>query len=182
LQAIVIGRKGAYVVLTKNSRQTNDATGRPFAMMLQPRPSEVREKDRFMAPRATQVAALCWRKTDAGGREVLLVTSSTGRWILPKGWPMDGKRDCDAALIEAQEEAGVRRGKVDRKSVGEFISAKFTADGDDMPCRTRVFAVKVQDIGDDFPEADRRARRWLSPADAADLVTEDGLRDILRQF
>lgn len=41
-------------------------------------------------PPAFQVAALCYRM-QAAGPEILLITSmSTGRWILPKGWPIDG--------------------------------------------------------------------------------------------
>ena len=32
-------------------------------------------------PRLVQLAALCLRKGEGGGTEVLLVTSSSGRWI-----------------------------------------------------------------------------------------------------
>ena len=60
----------------------------------------------FRRPRSLQVAALCHRRTKAGQKEVLLVTSrGTGRWILPKGWPMRGKSDAQAAAQEAWEEA-----------------------------------------------------------------------------
>ena len=55
-----------------------------------------------------QVAALPWR-TDADGKiRILLVTSRTnGKWMLPKGWPIKGKSESEAALTEAQEEAGI---------------------------------------------------------------------------
>jgi 8-oxo-dGTP pyrophosphatase MutT (NUDIX family) len=136
---------------------------------------------RFALPVMTQLAALCWRKGEAG-REVLLVTSSTGRWILPKGWPISGKSPAHTALTEAWEEAGVARAKVSRKPLGAFIANKRTEEGDDLPCLTRVFAVRVQETADDYPEKDRRARLWVSPGVAATLVAEDGLRDILRAF
>lgn len=129
----------------------------------------------------TQLAALCWRDGEAG-REVLLVTSSSGRWILPKGWPMPGKSDADAALLEAWEEGGVRRGKVSRRPVGSYLAAKRTPEGDEVACLLRVYAVKVREAADAFPEAARRGRRWVSPEEAARLVDEDGLRDILRAF
>ena len=39
----------------------------------------------------TQFAALCWRVMD-GKVQILLITSrGSGRWIVPKGWPMDGQ-------------------------------------------------------------------------------------------
>lgn len=133
-------------------------------------------------PLRTQLAALCWRKALDGAREVLLVTSSTGRWILPKGWPMPGKSHGEAALTEAWEEAGVAKGKVARRPLGQFIGTKITPAGDEAPCITRVFAVKVALTADEWPERDRRDRCWVSPAQAVDLVTEEGLRDILRAF
>ena len=44
-----------------------------------------------------QVGALVWRMAD-GVLEVLLITSrDTGRWIIPKGWPMDGKKSHEVA-------------------------------------------------------------------------------------
>jgi 8-oxo-dGTP pyrophosphatase MutT (NUDIX family) len=56
---------------------------------------------------AEQVAALCWR-LHKGRTQVLMVTSrDTGRWVLPKGWPMAGKPSEVAAAREAWEEAGV---------------------------------------------------------------------------
>lgn len=138
-------------------------------------------RDRFATPVLAQLAALCWRKV-VTGREVLLVTSSTGRWILPKGWPIGGKSAGQAALTEAWEEAGVSRAKVSRKPLGSFMAAKRTLAGDDLPCLTKVYAVKVQETRDDYPEKDRRDRIWVSPADAAGMVVEDGLRDILLAF
>jgi len=136
----------------------------------------------YVLPQRTQLAALCWRTGADGGREVLLVTSSTGRWILPKGWPMQGKSHGQAAMTEAWEEAGVTKGKVGRKPLGQFIGAKLTAQGDEVPCITRVFAVKVARLADTWPEMNRRDRRWLPVAEAAAIVSEDGLRDILLRF
>jgi len=133
---------------------------------------------RAALPAMQQLAALCWRK-GAAGVEVLLVTSSTGRWILPKGWPIDGKSDAQAAMTEAWEEAGVSKGKLARRPLGSFIGLKRMAEGDDLPCQTRVYAVKVQRTTDDFPERDRRGRVWAPVLAAAAMVTEDGLRDIL---
>ena len=135
----------------------------------------------FTAPVHRQLAALCYRKGPAG-REVLLVTSSTGRWILPKGWPITGLRPGQACLVEAWEEAGVRKGKVARKPLGAFMGSKFSLSGDEEPCLTQVYAVKVEQTLDVYPEVDKRDRVWVSLAQAADMVHEDGLKAILTAF
>jgi 8-oxo-dGTP pyrophosphatase MutT (NUDIX family) len=135
----------------------------------------------YTTPIHRQLAALCHRKGEKG-REVLLVTSSEGRWILPKGWPMEGKHDSEAALVEAWEEAGVREGKVKRKPIGTFIAVKQSKHGDEDICITRVFEVKAKKVLDIYPEVKRRDRRWVSAKAAARLVTEDGLREILRNL
>lgn len=135
-----------------------------------------------VVPERKQLAALCWRPVPGGDREILLVTSSNGRWILPKGWPMDGKSNSRAARIEAWEEAGVARAKVARKPLGRFIGSKVTLQGDEVPCLTQVYAMRVAETADDWPEREKRARRWVAVEEAAEIVTEDGLRDILRKF
>ncbi|MEN9850080.1 MAG: hypothetical protein RL128_243, partial [Pseudomonadota bacterium] len=62
--------------------------------------------DRTMVAR-TQYGALCWRM-HRGKVEVLLITSrDTGRWVIPKGWPIDGLAPAQTAAREAWEEAGV---------------------------------------------------------------------------
>ena len=53
-----------------------------------------------------QYAALPYRLEN--GLEVMLISSrETHRWILPKGWPMKGRKPHAAAAQEALEEAGV---------------------------------------------------------------------------
>jgi 8-oxo-dGTP pyrophosphatase MutT (NUDIX family) len=125
-----------------------------------------------------QLAALCHRKGDTG-LEVLLVTSSEGRWILPKGWPIDGLDGHETALVEAWEEGGVKKAKAGRKPIGTYVDTKISERGDEEPCEVKVYGLKVQKTVDAYPEADRRDRVWVSPKKAAMLVKEEGLRDIL---
>ena len=56
---------------------------------------------------AHRVTAVCYRRSDAGVK-LLLVRSSAGRWTLPKGGVEKGELQADAAAREAREEAGVR--------------------------------------------------------------------------
>ena len=130
----------------------------------------------------TQVAALCLRNGEGGGTEVLLITSrGTGRWILPKGWPMSGRSLAEAAAIEAWEEAGVR-GQAEAEPLGSYGAEKVTGDGIGLPCRVQVFRLPVEDVADDFPEAAQRRRHWTRAAEAAELVCEPELRDLLRRL
>lgn len=53
-----------------------------------------------------QIAALPVHWDKNGKLRVLMVTSrDRGRWVMPKGWQMDGKKPWRAAEIEALEEA-----------------------------------------------------------------------------
>ncbi len=135
----------------------------------------------LFVPRKSQVGALCYRKTDAG-KQVLLITSrDTGRWIIPKGWPIKGLDAAGAALQEAWEEAGVRK-TGDTEAVGSFDYDKRLKDGEYLPVRTEVFAAEVQELRSDYPEAKERQRAWFTPKEAAELVDEPQLQDILRAF
>ena len=132
-------------------------------------------------PPALQVAALCHR-TGKTGPEVLLITSSRGRWILPKGWPIDGLTAAQAAQQEAWEEAGVKSGRVSETSFGTYLSEKQFDNGAVVPCETQVYLIAVAEISDNFPEADRRTRNWVIPAKAAKMVDEPGLQQLLLSF
>ncbi|MGY6412253.1 MAG: NUDIX hydrolase [Alkalilacustris sp.] len=130
-------------------------------------------------PPRMQVAALCLRTGPEGTPEVLLITSrGTGRWVLPKGWPMAGRSLAEAAAQEAWEEAGVR-GTVEGRPLGSYGAEKQTDGGLALPCRVEVFALHVTEIADRFPEAGQRTRRWVAPAAAADMVREPDLRALL---
>lgn len=152
--------------MTKHLRTAQNPTGVPV------------ERDAKLA----QVAALCYRIRAAEGREVLLITSrETARWVLPKGWPIEGLDAAGAALQEAWEEAGVR-GVVGGQPLGSFDYLKRLDDGNEATCRTQVFPVAVETLSDDFPESHERQRKWVSPTMAAAMVEEPGLQRILRDF
>ena len=132
-----------------------------------------------LRPTRMQVAALCLRGEGAV-REVLLVTSrGTGRWILPKGWPIPGRDLAGSALQEAWEEAGVQ-GKASKRPVGRYADIKHNAQGLGLPVRVLVFQVDDVRLADDFPEKGQRERRWVALGEAADLVNDGGLADLLR--
>jgi len=127
----------------------------------------------------TQFGAFCWRKRK-NGHEVLLVTSRRSkRWILPKGWPVDGATPAEAALTEAWEEAGVV-GKVRPICMGIYSYYKDLDEDTDLPCVVAVFPVKVKSLAKQWPEMKLRKRKWVSPKQASKLVQEPELAALLR--
>jgi len=128
----------------------------------------------------TQFGALCYRIHD-GKVEILLVTTRrSGRWIIPKGWPMDGETPAGAAATEAWEEAGVT-GKLSHHVLGFYAYDKGYA-GDRMPCVVAVFPLKVKKVAKQFPERSQRRRKWVSLKKAAGMVTEPELRAMIKAF
>ena len=87
----------------------------------------------------TQYAAIPWRIGTAGKREVMLLTSrETRRWVIPKGWPMKGKKPAQAAAQEAYEEAGLVGEIAGKRPIGTYHYSKRTDQGDVL-CEVRVY-------------------------------------------
>ena len=126
-----------------------------------------------------QIAALPMRRDDKGRVRVLMVTSrDSGRWVMPKGWEMDGKKPWRAAEIEALEEAGAK-GFIARESIGTYRYPKVMADGRIVPCHVRVYPMIVEKLLRDWKERKQRKRKWFSPKAAAKRVAEQELSDLL---
>ena len=126
-----------------------------------------------------QVAALPWRREVDGSISVLLITSRTnGKWMLPKGWPMKGLSEADAARQEALEEAGVE-GSIDSQAIGSYRYSKLFSDGSSTPGQAVIFALAVSRERKDWKEKDQRQRRWMSPSEAAEAVHESDLARFL---
>ena len=130
---------------------------------------------------ATQYGAICWRM-NRGHVQVLLITSrDTGRWVIPKGWPMGDIPAHDAAAQEAWEEAGVE-GKVDDTCLGTFTYIKLMPGNISLHCAVDVFALRVLKLRATFPERKQRRRKWFDAVKAARKVAEPDLRQLLHHL
>lgn len=128
-----------------------------------------------------QVAALPWRQ-GRDGVEVMLITSrDTGRWVLPKGWPEAREPLCEAAAREAGEEAGLS-GSVSTIEAGRYFYAKALSSGEQVPCEVLVFPLKVGAVADKWKERRERERRWVTTEQAARMVNEPDLGQIITYF
>lgn len=135
----------------------------------------------FWRPRALQVAMLCTR-AGPDGPEVLLVRSlDSGRWILPKGWPMPGKTFAEAAEIEAWEEAGAT-GRVLPGEIARYPYLKRRGNGLDIEADIVVFRMDDTELAAEYPEAGKRKRRFLPAAQAAARADVEELGDLIRRI
>lgn len=142
------------------------------------KPLRLRKSEKTEA--RTQFASLCYRISN-GKVEVCLITSrGTGRWILPKGWPMDKKTPADAAAVEAWEEAGLT-GHVHNQCIGVYSYIKPLSKNP-VPVIAMVYPVHVQAIHTDWPERKERKRKWFGLKKAASKVAEPELKELLRNF
>jgi 8-oxo-dGTP pyrophosphatase MutT (NUDIX family) len=127
-----------------------------------------------------QYAALPYRRRADGAMEILLVTSrETKRWVIPKGWPIKGRRPHVAAAREALEEAGLV-GRVDKEPIGTYRYNKRLKNGAAVPCMVEVFPLEVRLQKKKWPEKGQRSFCWFSPEDAAEAVEEAGLGEAIR--
>lgn len=133
------------------------------------------------APRL-QFAALPWRLGEANRAEILLVTSrDTRRWVIPKGWPMKGRKPHIVAAIEAQQEAGLH-GKVEKTKLGEFEYEKRMKGGGAVGCVVEVYALRAELQRKKWREKGQRVTYWFDYAIAAQQVDEPGLKEIILAF
>ena len=129
----------------------------------------------------TQFAALCF-KVKKKELEFLLVTSrGSGRWTLPKGWPIDGLTPAQTASREAFEEAGVE-GKPLEICIGFYHYNKSIGSKGMLPCIAAVYPVRVTGLFKKFPEHSERQRIWLKREKAADTVDDLALKKMIRNF
>ena len=129
--------------------------------------------------KAKQTAAMPirWDKDDR--LRVLMITSrDTGRWVMPKGWLMDGRKPWHAAEIEALEEAGAV-GAISDEPLGTYSYSKRLERGRAVPCEVTVYPMVVRKLKRRWKERAERQRRWFSPRKAASLVDEPELSALL---
>jgi 8-oxo-dGTP pyrophosphatase MutT (NUDIX family) len=131
-------------------------------------------------PTRIQFGALPYRFDRHAHLQVLLITSrETGRWIIPKGWPIMGFKPAQTAALEAYEEAGVR-GRVSSRPLGHYVYEKRMADRvTSFPCDVQVFPLLVKTQLKKWPESRQRKVQWFPILEAAALIDDDDLRKLI---
>jgi 8-oxo-dGTP pyrophosphatase MutT (NUDIX family) len=126
-----------------------------------------------------QYGVIPWRRDRDREMEILLITSrETRRWVVPRGNPIPGLRNYEAAAQEAYEEAGIR-GAVDTEAVGTYRYDK-RRNGASVPALVELFRMAVAEEAAEWPEKHERERRWFQAEAAAAAVDEADLAALIR--
>lgn len=121
-------------------------------------------------------AAVPFRLDEHGVVQVLLVTSASGVWIVPKGGVEAGQTPEGAALAEAWEEAGAE-GIIAGERLGVWHTTRRG-----RSVVAPVFPMLVERCAARWPEDHRRNRRWVSLRQAVELVESAEVRAALTRL
>jgi ADP-ribose pyrophosphatase YjhB (NUDIX family) len=123
--------------------------------------------------RKKQYGALPYRIRKCELQVLLITTRKKGHWSLPKGWPIKNATPAETAAIEAFEEAGAH-GVVHPVRLGTIVKRRAKRER-----IVRIFPMQVTRLNKTWPERYERERRWVSLHEAAKLVQQDDVRNVV---
>jgi 8-oxo-dGTP pyrophosphatase MutT (NUDIX family) len=109
--------------------------------------------------------------------EIALVRRSNGRgWTVPKGSLARGESGGDAAVREAEEEAGLL-GELTREPIGRYCYSK-----QNERYQVDVYVMRVTIVLESWREAAHRRRRWMAVEEAMERLRPElhGLVETVR--
>jgi 8-oxo-dGTP pyrophosphatase MutT (NUDIX family) len=113
---------------------------------------------------------------------MLLTSRETRRWVIPKGWPIRGRKPSEVAAQEAFEEAGLLGTIVRKRPIGSYHYEKQLSPHRSALCEVMVLLFLVESQLEDWSEKAERETRWFEASDADASVDEVGLAEILRRM
>lgn len=129
-----------------------------------------------------QYGVLPWRADRNGDVKLLLITSRRrGRWIVPKGWPNEGRAPFMSAALEAFQEAGII-GDTDSAPLTDFHYLKQEEDGSQERIRVTLFGMAVRGTLSHWREKGERRRKWFPIGEAADRLDDVELARFVRRL
>lgn len=106
--------------------------------------------------------------------EILLITSiKKKKWVIPKGYIEFNLSAFESAKKEAFEEAGIL-GANETIELGSFSNQKSIG-----VCYVIVFAMEVIKILDEYPEKDKRKRKWFNIKDASANISVPSISSMI---
>ena len=116
--------------------------------------------------------------TVVDGQPVFLIITSrrSGRWIFPKGAPVEGVAPWELAKKEAFEEAGVE-GEIEHAPIGSYRTMKTLAIRR-QPIEVDLYPLRVTRQHADWPEKGSRHRHWAILPEAKRLLSDKRLCEL----
>lgn len=129
-----------------------------------------------------QVAALPYRFESPGTPLVMLITSlDSHRWVIPKATLKTRLTPFRAAAREAYVEAGIF-GVANPVPLGGYRYEKRRHDGSTRLACVTVFPLAFLVKSTEWPERQKRERKWFTLEEAADAVEELALKSMIATF
>lgn len=125
---------------------------------------------------ARQAGAIPYKVVD--GQVVFLIVTSrrTGRWIFPKGAPIEGLSPPEVAAREAFEEAGVE-GMVGAAPLGFYSTVKVKGVRR-IGVEVDLYPLEVETQHEVWPETGQRHRHWVLLPEARRLLSDQRLSEL----
>jgi 8-oxo-dGTP pyrophosphatase MutT (NUDIX family) len=126
-----------------------------------------------------QAGAIPYTVVDGRAVFLLITTRRSGRWIFPKGEPIEGMQPWEVAVHEAFEEAGVE-GETERTPIGCYRTLKSGI----RPYYVEVdmYPLRLTRQADDWPDKDKRHRHWVIFPEARRLLSYPELVDMAAEI
>ena len=102
---------------------------------------------------------------------MLLITTKSKKWGLPKGNMIRKLGPSRTALVEAFEEAGIA-GKVNKEAIQ--CMHKNTC--------LNLYPMLVTKVYSSWPEESKRSRKWVKLSEATQIIGRKELRKTLKRF
>lgn len=134
---------------------------------------------RFVAGVDRQAGVLAWMEHEADLKFWIVTSRRTQRWVLPKGGVDPGMTAHEAAAQEAFEEAGLI-GDISSFDVGSYRIPKIRPPLI-WTVEVVVYPMRVETVQDDWMESGQRNRKLVTVDEAAELIVEPEIVNLLRR-
>jgi 8-oxo-dGTP pyrophosphatase MutT (NUDIX family) len=125
--------------------------------------------------KVSQASVVPFRFGDSGIEFCLITTRKSQRWGFPKGGIRNHATVAEAALAEANEEAGLT-GWIAGEPLGQYSYKKKG-----RQCAVTVLLMVVDDCSADWKESAERRRKWVSAKEAHQLLDRPNLNEFLER-
>jgi phosphohistidine phosphatase len=124
-----------------------------------------------------QAAAIPFRETTAGTLEVLITRrEDKQKWGIPKGIIDPGHDAHDTVRIESEEEAGIA-GRISQQPIGSYDHHKWGT-----VCHIQVYLMRVTQEFPTYLEQEFRERKWIPHQEAAGLMGQKPVRELMTRL